>query len=484
MKTMAGKITLTIVCIVLLTAAVELFAAGNSEIPEYVGSQACLGCHAEKFSVWKSSNHANMVMPIINTTNLPLDIAQAPAKLQPELQKAAYMVANSFFMARDSSSQHYKMLGVTYDREAKAYKPSNFSLDWSIMCAGCHTTNMNTPNLTWGEAGIGCEACHGPGREHVLNKGDKSKIVSIKDSDVCGQCHGGNDVQTGGNLMSSGTKWVVGFRPGMKLSAVPGIQLTPVDRTKTPPDSSVAVNHLRNYNMWQASRHGQALSRVINNSSADCYSCHSAEGFQSKQQGKTLDLSKKASFNSISCVACHDSHNTPYPHQLVMSPDKLCSSCHTQGGTLKGTGAKGVDETKSFHSGLECVQCHMTEANHLMKVIRPDAPDLAANRADSCTACHKNLDKKNCAAALQGWQNAFAKRMDGLQSDLKAISSASRTNPAISSGDLKAKLDTTRTNLSLLTRDGSRGAHNFEYVTKVMDQAAKDIDSIKAAVKP
>jgi predicted CXXCH cytochrome family protein len=481
----ARNVSLIIVFVATSIIAVGIISAGSAEIPEYVGSQACLGCHAEKFSAWKSSNHANMVVPIINTTSLPLDIAKAPPNLQTELQRAAYMVANSMFIARDPSSQHYKTLGVTYDKVAKVYRPSSFSLDWTTACAGCHTTNMNTANLTWGEAGIGCEACHGPGRDHAVNKGDKTKIVASQEAHICGQCHGGNDVQTGGNLMSNGTKWVVGFRPGMKLSIVPGIQLTLVDPAKTPPDSNVSVNHLRNYNMWQASRHGNALSRVINNerATADCYACHSGEGFIAKLQGKTLDLSKKGSFNSISCVACHNPHNSSNPHQLVMSPDRLCSSCHTQEATIKGTGAQGVEETKSFHSGLECVQCHMTEANHLFKVIRPDAPDLAEKRADSCTACHKDSNKKAQAAFLQNWQGTFTKRMDGLQSDLKTIGAAVKTNPALLTGDLKTKFDTARMNLSQLTRDGSKGAHNFEYATKVMDQAGKDLESIKAAMK-
>jgi predicted CXXCH cytochrome family protein len=482
---MGRKLTPVAAGIATLIAAVAAYAAPKAEIPEYIGSQACLGCHAEKFSAWKTSNHANMVVPIINSTNLPLDISQAPSKLQAELQKANYLVANSFFIARDPSSQRYKMLGVIYDRAAKTYRPSNLNLDWSTACAGCHTTNMNTPNLTWGEPGIGCEACHGPGRDHALNKGDKTKIVASKDADICGQCHGGNDVQTGGNLMSNGTKWVVGFQPGMKLSSVPGIQLTPVDPAKTPPDSSVSVNHLRNYNMWQASGHGNALNRLLKNerATAECYGCHSAEGFQAKQQGKTVDISKKAGFNSISCVSCHDSHNSPTPHQLVVSSDKLCASCHTQGATLKGTGAKGVEETKSFHSGLECVQCHMTEANHLMKIIRPDDPDLAEKRADTCTACHKESNKKERAAFLQGWQGTFTKRMDILQADLKTIAGAIKTNPALLNAELKPKLDMARTNLSQLSRDGSRGAHNFEYATKVMDQAEKDLGSIKAAIK-
>jgi hypothetical protein len=88
-----------------LACAVLMVAAEKKDIPEYIGSQACLGCHSEKYSQWKPSNHTTMVVPVINSSNLPLEIAKAPANLQPELRKAAYMVANSFFLARDPATE-------------------------------------------------------------------------------------------------------------------------------------------------------------------------------------------------------------------------------------------------------------------------------------------------------------------------------------------------------------------------------------------
>ena len=469
----------------LLAAQSATEHTGKAEIPEYIGSRACLPCHSEVYSRWAPSNHATMVVPIINSANLPLDIAAAPPNLQPELRKATFMVANSFFISRDAETGRFKMLGVIYDKAAKAYAPSNLRLDWSTACAGCHTTNMNTPDLTFTESGIGCEACHGPGRDHALSKGDPTKIVSRKEADVCGQCHGGNDVQTGAKLMSDGTKWVVGFRPGMKLSDVKGLQLTPVDPEKTPPDPGLTANHLRNYNMWAASAHNNALSRVAGNAraTAECYGCHSAEGFAARLQNKKVDLADAASFSTISCVACHDPHNSEYSGQLVMAPEALCESCHSQGGVLKGNGAREVEQTASFHSGLSCVQCHMTEANHLMKVIRPDAPDLAEKRADTCTSCHTSSTKQDRAARLQEWQATFTNRMSTLESDTKTISAALKDHPELLSPELKLKLNTVRANLSLLTRDKSRGAHNFEYSVKVMDQAARDLAPIKSALE-
>lgn len=474
--------------VVMLACACRIASAAEQKIPEYIGSRACLGCHAEKFIQWRPSDHANMVVPLINSSDLPLDISKAPANLQPELRKAAYMVANSMFIARDPATEHYKTIGVTYDKVKKVYAASNFSLDWSTQCAGCHTTNMNTPNLTWGEAGIGCEACHGPGRDHALAKGDKTKITSSKDADICGQCHGGNDVKTGGKLMADGTKWIVGYRPGMKLAEMKDVQLTPVDPKKTPPDSDITANHLRNYNMWAASGHSKALGLIVNSkfANADCYGCHSAEGFAAKLKGAKVNISEKAGFSTVTCVACHDPHNSENPHQLVTAPEKLCVSCHSQGpqdAIVKGTAFKGIEETKGAHSEFDCIQCHMTEANHLMKVIRPDAADLAERRADTCTSCHKEGSKRERAAQLQEWQALFTKTMDSLQADLKTISAAMKEKPDVFTEDVKTGVNNARNNLMMLTRDKSKGAHNYEYAKKAMNRAGNDLEAAKAAMK-
>lgn len=38
---------------------------------------------------------------------------------------------------------------------------------WFKECAGCHATGVNPGKKTFQEPGIGCEACHGPGSNHV-----------------------------------------------------------------------------------------------------------------------------------------------------------------------------------------------------------------------------------------------------------------------------------------------------------------------------
>ena len=395
--------------------------AAEKEGNPYVGSQACMTCHAPKHSAWTASKHAT--------------------------------------------------------------KASESTPDWPKTCAGCHTTHVDMANFSWDEADIGCEACHGPGRDHVAAPGDKSKIVASKSADVCGQCHVGTGTGDGGKLMSDGTRWVVGYRPGMKLSSVQGLQLDPIDPSKTPPESG--PNHRRIYPMWLASGHSKALSVVGSNSQAspDCYRCHSDEGFRAKLMGKALDIAPKADFNPVTCATCHDPHSSKNPHQLVMDPETLCTSCHTQREVLEGKGAKGIDDIRSVHSAVDCIGCHMTEGNHLMKVIRPDDPGLSAKRLDTCTTCHKDNNRKARAGQIQDWQASYKQAMDPLQADLKTVSTALKAKPDVLDEKLKAKLNDVRANLFILVRDGSRGAHNPDFASEIMSLAAKNLAEIKAAVK-
>lgn|GEM_PF-853361 len=358
-----------------------------------------------------------------------------------------------------------------------AAKPSYSDPAWATDCAGCHT-----PGTAAGESAAGCESCHGPGSSHA-STGDKDRIVSRKDADICGQCHLGNGPEAQGKIMSDGTKWVVGFKPGMKLSEVKGVLKTPVNPDRIPPETG--PQHKRTFNMWEASGHSRTLERVAQseNKSADCYGCHSDEGFKARMQGKKVDLTQKDSFSPVTCVTCHEPHNSKNPAQLVMDAEKLCTSCHRQRSVLEGKGAKGIEDTRSFHSGVECVSCHMSEGNHLMKVIRPDDPELSEKRIDTCTACHKDNNREARAEQIQEWQRWYRKAMDPVQADLKAIETALKQNPDILNAELKAKLNDVKANIAIIISDRSEGAHNLDFALEIMSLAAADLKEIQAAMK-
>jgi predicted CXXCH cytochrome family protein len=256
-------------------------------------------------------------------------------------------------------------------------------------CSACHAKDANK------EAGIGCEACHGPGKNHA-SSGDKTKIVSTKAADVCGKCHTG---------------------------PTPAI----IDPTKTVPETG--PNHRMIYNMWAASGHNKA---------------------------------------NVVCVSCHDPHNSTNPKQLVMEKEELCRKCHKQRAVLQG---------------VKCVSCHMTESNHLMKIIRPDDPNVPDTRKDTCTSCHRDNNRKARAAQIQDWQTSYKKQMEPLQADIQAVQKALEAKPALLNAKLKAKWDDINNNMAIINNDKSEGAHNRDFSIEIMNLAIQDLKLIKAAIK-
>jgi predicted CXXCH cytochrome family protein len=243
-------------------------------------------------------------------------------------------------------------------------------------------------------------------------------------------------------------------------------------------------NAVRNHEMWKSSGHSKSLTLIINNTQAspDCYDCHSDEGFKARLQGKKVDVALKQTFHAVTCTTCHNfPHDSKYPGELVADPETLCGSCHTQRAVLQGKGARGIDDTRSFHSAVDCISCHMSETNHLMKVIRPDDPDVSDKRLDTCTACHKDNNRKARIVQLQDWQSTYKEEMDPLQADLNAISAALKQNPNLLDDQMKQKLNDVRFNLSILTRDKSRGAHNVDFTAEILSNAAKDLRLVKSA---
>ncbi|MDR0311206.1 MAG: hypothetical protein LBJ21_06435 [Acidobacteriota bacterium] len=241
--------------------------------------------------------------------------------------------------------------------------------------------------------------------------------------------------------------------------------------------------HAEKFKMWEASKHSEASTHVTPKSGADCIGCHTAEGFAARLRGEKFDPAGKEKFNTISCVSCHKPGSSANPKQLVRDSEKLCDECHTQRRVLEGKGATGVKDTRSFHSALTCVSCHMPEANHYLKVIRPDDPDLPEDRLDTCARCHKDNSRKARAKHLLDWQAFYKEAMDPINADLAAISAATKEKPDLLNAGLKAKLSTVRANLFILQQDASRGAHNLDFALEIMSQASKDIKEIKAAIK-
>jgi formate-dependent nitrite reductase cytochrome c552 subunit len=166
-----------------------------------------------------------------------------------------------------------------------------------------------------------------------------------------------------------------------------------------------------------------------------------------------------------------------------MDPKILCGECHAARDVLEGKGATGLNDVRSFHSAVTCGSCHMPEANHNMKIVRPDTPDLPKDSLDTCSRCHKDKTRDALARQLQDWRELYRKTMDPIDADLKMISAVMKEKPDLLDAGLQARLSATRANLFLLTRDSARDAHNLDFALEIARQASKLIEEIKEVIK-
>jgi hypothetical protein len=267
------------------------------------------------------------------------------------------------------------------------------------------------------------------------------------------------------------------------------ITLVIAEEKKEIPDhtsfQSCQACHAEKHDMWEASKHGTAIRLIaLNNpASTDCGGCHSNKGSEAGQQDTAAGSTKKESYHKVSCLACHGRQKTEYDHRIVMDPEKLCDLCHAQRSIFWGHGAKGIEDSRNFHSGVPCIGCHMTEGNHKMKVLRPDDPGLTEKRLDTCTACHKDNNREARVEQIQEWQSTYDENMAPLLADVKTIEAALKKTPGLLNASLKSKFDDVKANISLLEKDGSRGFHNFVFSLEVTSLAADGLTEIKAAIK-
>ena len=271
------------------------------------------------------------------------------------------------------------------------------------------------------------------------------------------------------------------------VAAITGILMTGLaglvigQEQKTIPDHSsfqeCQACHAEKHAAWEASNHPKSIRQAVVKDPAvtKCAGCHSS---------KNLEAAKSdGSFHKVSCLACHNPNSTKHPRKLVMESEELCDSCHTQRAIFWGHGAKGIEDSRNFHSGVPCVSCHMTEGNHRMKVLRPDDPGLTETRLDTCTACHKDNNRAARVEQIQEWQSTYDENMAPLLADVKAVEAALKKNPGLLNASLKSKLEDVKANLALMENDRSRGFHNFVFSLEIAALAKDSLKEIKAAIQ-
>jgi len=181
---------------------------------EYVGSKGCGMCHSAVRKTWDVHGHSKMLRPVLNG-----QVPQGAEVTPPEGKTWAdipYLIGGHNVYARFLDSKGYvvtgpkaqwSLVGKTHTSFKTDSAPGTFKYD----CIKCHTVGWRESGAydggvanslegipgAWFENGVGCEACHGMGHQHVILK-DKAnlkkakgdlKIKVDKSLDGCGTCH-------------------------------------------------------------------------------------------------------------------------------------------------------------------------------------------------------------------------------------------------------------------------------------------------------
>jgi len=217
----------------------------------------------------------------------------------------------------------------------------------------------------------GCEACHGPGKEHAEAGGDISKIIRFKtlsreeSSRRCLSCHEFGE-EHANFLRSEHLKNNVGcidchsaHHPKVERALLTTAQpmLCYNCHAEIKPQFSKPVHHRVNEGLMTCSNchnpHGGFLTRQLRSTAAQdqvCFSCHTDKAGPF--------VFEHAPVKTEGCVVCHTPHGSSNPRLLKRSQvNLLCLECHT---LTVDSAAPGIP---SFHNQAvkyqACTTCHV-----------------------------------------------------------------------------------------------------------------------------
>jgi Tfp pilus assembly protein PilF len=271
------------------------------------------------------------------------------------------------------------------------------ALNWNHMCAECHSTNLvkgydaksDTFATTWSDVDVACEACHGPGSEH-LRWAEARKA--------------GRD----SSAANDGLVFQLRDTSGGVFALAPGQSIA--HRT-APPSSDAQLEtcgrcHARRAQLWAEYRHGEPLAQThrVSLLDADLYQPDGQIQDEVYEYGSFLQSRMHAA--GVVCSDCHDPHSL----KLRAEGNALCTRCHL---------ATTYDvKSHHFHApgseAARCVSCHMPERvymqihrrrDHSIRVPRPDLSETIGT-TNACNACHAKERPRWASAALDRWYGA------------------------------------------------------------------------------
>jgi tetratricopeptide (TPR) repeat protein len=429
-------------------------------VATYVGGARCAACHADEYRAWQGSQHAQ-AMQIANDRTVLGDFSGVKFNFArttstffrrdgkyfvntdgPEGKLADFEIRYTFGVA---PLQQYlialpggrlQALGIAWDARPKTeggqrwfhlypdLKPkagdplhwTGIDQNWNYQCADCHSTNLRkgydeasrTFKTTWTDIDVACEACHGPGSNHVA----WAKMAGAR---ADGKGAMGLDVALDER---HGAAWAMDPARGTAKRSKPRDTSREID--------VCARCHARRGQFSDAWRPGEPLG--------DAYRVSLLEPplyfVDGQKRGEVYTyasfLQSKMYAQGVTCSDCHD----PHSGKTRSLGNAVCAQCHLP--------AKYDEPAHTHHAqgskGAQCAACHMPvrtymlvdpRHDHSFRIPRPDRT-IALGVPNACNGCHAGRSAKWAASTVARW---FPKPNPGYQDFAERFEAADRGAP-------------------------------------------------------
>ncbi|MFO1361555.1 MAG: multiheme c-type cytochrome [Burkholderiales bacterium] len=426
----------------------------------YVGTAACAECHAQERAAWQGSQH-DRAMQVASEKTVLGDFANARFT-HAGVTSTFFRRDGKFFVNTDGAGdkpadfeikytfgveplQQYlvelpggrlQALGLAWDTRPKAaggqrwfvlypdrkLKPGDplhwtgIDQNWNYQCADCHSTNLRkgydektgTFRTTWSDLDVGCEACHGPGSNHVAwarKTGEGQRYESGKGLAVALD-------------ERRGAAWAIDAASGNAARSKP--------RATSREIETCARCHARRGQFADDWRPGQPLADAFRAALIEPGLYH-ADG-QQRDEVYTYGsfLQSRMHARGVTCSDCHD----PHSGKLRAPGNAACAQCHAA--------AKYDAPSHTHHAagsrGAECAACHMPTTiymvvdprhDHGFRIPRPDRT-VSLGVPNACNQCHAKETPQWAADAIAKW---FPQPKPGFQTFAEGFHAADRGAP-------------------------------------------------------
>ncbi|MDH3647728.1 MAG: multiheme c-type cytochrome [Gammaproteobacteria bacterium] len=437
----------------------------------YVGSEGCADCHTQIYPSWQRSPHANMTRKARAGTvvgDFSDRVWWEPGKERVLPAARMHHLGDRYWMdLRDPKSNEYHSFPIEYvvgyqyrqvyltrerggvlrrlplqwSTERRDFFPywnfqerSEATLEdlwsqmttlnsaWNLFCARCHTTKLNVESKDanhrmavthWVDDGIACEACHGPGGQHVnyMDGNPINRIVAWLNNRVRGQ-----PVAYIANAAR--------LQKGEALSVCARCHGSDIKRSTMDTYRLYEPGYSRAGRINDLSSHFREAPLLPNQNYPTLETWADARPKGIGMLFRTFIESACYQQGEIRCYDCHDPHDNKQaaaPGMLAPTDQSnaWCLGCHTELADDTAAHSRHAAGTE----GSYCYDCHMAPSilnaatgvrrlvrSHMLSEIpNPGASLLHGIDAapNACNSCHTQHDASWAAEALRSWQTTL-----------------------------------------------------------------------------